>query len=133
MQLPGDTASYRKAVKFGRYVTRRLKRAKLDVLTQSAHSATADLKQAGRAWEDAADDIEDTIADRDASDADLDTAAQEFRHALASPSVNAVRERPYTDIFPNGIEYYTAAPLDEEVRRYGELRERIIAHLPETE
>jgi hypothetical protein len=41
-----------------------------------------------------------------------------------------VKGAPYTLLYPDDIGYYTAAPLDEEVQRYGELKSRHEEHLP---
>jgi hypothetical protein len=48
------------------------------------------------------------------------------RLTLASRGLDATKQSPYTNIFPEGIGYYIAAPLDKEVQRYGELRSRLI-------
>jgi hypothetical protein len=88
------------------------------------------LREAGRAWEDADDAIQDALADRDGADDDLDIAAQGARNTLAGRGVEAVTQAPYTDIFPEGISYYTAAPLDQEVKRYTEFKKRLAEHLP---
>lgn len=130
MQLPAATSSYLSRVRFGRYVARRLRRAKLPQLAEDASSVTSALREAGRASEDAGDAIQDALADRDAADDDLDTIAQETRASLAGRSPTAIKESPYTDIFPLGITYYTAAPLDEEAKRYSELKKRLAEHLP---
>ena len=89
------------------------------------------LRAKGRAWEDAEDGVQDALADRDSADDSLDTMAQEGRHTLAGRSVSAAREEPYTLIYPEGIGYYIAAPLGEEVVRYTELARRTSEHLPE--
>lgn len=130
MQLPAATSSYRTRVRYGRYVARRLRRAKLGQLADDATAVTNGLREAGRAWDDTEDAVQDALADRDAADDDLDVAAQEARNALAGRGLKAVQEAPYTDIFPKGISYYTAAPLDEEVKRYSELAKRLTEHLP---
>lgn len=130
MQLPSTTSSYRTRVRFGLYVARRLRRAKLGQLAEDAAKVTRAVKEAGRSWDDTDDDIQGALADRDAADDDLDLIAQEARHALAGRSLAAAREAPYTDIFPDGVSYYTAAPLDEQVKRYAELKGRLAEHLP---
>jgi hypothetical protein len=133
MRLPAKNSHYSHRVHYGRYVARRLRRAKR--LTQAAdvETSTALINQRGREWEDAEGPIQDAIADRDAADDDLDIIAQEARHNLAGRSVDAAQKAPYTHIFPDGIGYYTAAPLDQETKRYGELRQRILEHLPDTD
>jgi len=69
--------------------------------------------------------VQDARADRDGADDDIDDIAKESRGKLAGRSVDAVRKAPYTQIFPDGIDYYTAAPLDQEVARYGQLITRL--------
>ena len=91
------------------------------------------LRELGRAWEDSDDANQDALADRDGADDDLDAIAKDARANLAGRSADAVKKAPYTQIFPEGIAYYTAAPLDEEERRYGELSDRLIEHLPKTD
>jgi hypothetical protein len=130
MQLPQDTAAYTKRVSFGRYVLTRLKRAKLTDQANTVEAKNNQVKVAGRAWEDTDESIQDALASRDADDDALDNTAKDFRFALASRSRQAAKESPYTNIFPKGIEYYTEAPLDEEVDRYQELITRTEAHLP---
>lgn len=113
----------------GRYVARRLKTAGLAAQAQQLLALAAAVRTAGRAWEDGHDPVDDAMADRDAADLALDTAAQEARFALASRGMHAVREAPYTDIFPDGIHAYIVAPLDEQVARYRDLVRRVNLHL----
>lgn len=133
MQLPPPTSRYAARVDYGRYVARRLNRAGRAALAKSARAAADAVLAAGRALEDARFEVQDAIADRDAADDALDNGAKDLRHALASRSRTAVRESPYTDIFPEGIEHYTVAALDDEEARYDELRTRVEAHLPAKE
>lgn len=130
MRLPVESTSYRQRVRFGRYVARRLRRAKLQQLAQDAAGATTTLRELGRTWEDADDAIQDALADRDGADDDLDDAAQEARANLAGRSADAVKKAPYTSIFPQGLAYYTAAPTGEEEKRYIELKKRLAENLP---
>lgn len=130
MRLPPANASYHQRTRFGRYVARRLRRAKLHQLAEDALTVTSALREMGRAWDDADDAIQDALADRDAADDDLDITAQNARHALAGRAVDAVKQAPYTDVFPSGIGYYMSAPLDQEVKRYSELKQRLTEHLP---
>ncbi len=130
MRLPAPSSSYRQRVRFGRYVASRLRRAKLAQLAADVAAITAKLKEEGRAEEDTEDATQDALADRDGIDDDLDYAAQEARANLAGRSADAVKRDPYIHIFPNGLAYYTAAPLDEEEKRYGELKHRLVEHLP---
>jgi hypothetical protein len=130
MRLPPPSAHYSQCVRYGRYLARRLRRAKLATLAADVEKATLAVRTNGRALEDADDAIQEAIADRDGSDDDLDGAAQTARAKLAGRSADADRKAPYTLIFHEGLAYYTAAPLDEEVKRYGELKVRLEEHLP---
>jgi hypothetical protein len=94
-------------------------------LAKAVADATTDLKQKGRAWEDAQEVVSERLAARDAADDDLDLEARTLRQRLASRSLNAVNEAPYNSVFPQGIEYYTAAPHGENEKRYKELLERL--------
>jgi hypothetical protein len=91
--------------------------------------ATQDVKTTGRAWEDSDEPIQDAMADRDAADDVLDLTAQQLRTTLAGRALGADKTEPYTRIFPRGVGYYTAAPLDDEENRYGELKLRCQEHL----
>lgn len=134
MRLPEPDASYAERVRYGRYVGRRLRRAKRNTLAADVEAATALVLQRGREWEDAEGPVQDARADRDAADDNLDDIAKENRVKLAGRSADAARKPPYTQIYPDGIEYYTAAPLDQEVPRYGQLISRFNEFLaPEDE
>ena len=130
MQLPHENAHYSQRVDFGTYVVRRLKRAQFTSLATDAALATAAVKAKGRAWEDRREPVQDALADRDAADDALEDKVKDLRANLAGRSASASKEIPYTSIFPQGIGYYTAAPVDEEIKRYTELGERANAHLP---
>lgn len=130
MRLPPASSSYSSLVRYGRYVARRCRRDRLTALATNVETVNAALLDAGRAWEDANGPVQDALADRDAADDELDATAQEVRLKLASVSVDAIKKEPYTQIFPQGIAYYTAATLDQEVARYNELKARITESLP---
>jgi hypothetical protein len=125
MRLPLPSAQYSQRVRYGRYVARRLRRAKRLALATDIEAATLEILKRGREVEDADGPVQEAMADRDAADDDLDTAAQRARNQLAGRGVEAMTTAPYTLIFPQGIGYYTAAPLDEETERYDELRKRL--------
>jgi hypothetical protein len=133
MQLPPGTSHYSARGRYGRYVARRLKRARLAGLAEDATKVTAAVIAAGRAAEDADGPVQDAMADRDAIDDNLDTTAQDSRAKLAGRSADAVKKAPYTQIVPDGIGFYIAAPLDEENARYSLLIQRLEAHLPATD
>lgn len=130
MRLPPSTSSYATFVRYGFYVVRRLRRAKLDTLATDAEKATLAARATGRAWQDADDAIQAAYADRDGADDELDETGQEVRTNLLGRAVGADRAEPYTLIFPDGIGYYIAAPVDESAKRYGELQKRLETHLP---
>ena len=133
MQLPKESGSYVSLVRVAVYTSRRLKRSKHDALAADLILGLTTVRTLGRAWEDTEDDVQGGLADRDAADDGLDDVGQETRLGVASTSVAAVREAPYTQIFPHGIGYYTAAPVDQEVTRFTELKERLVTHLSATD
>lgn len=133
MYLPPASAHYSRRVRVGRYVERRLRRAGRVDLADSVKAATTAVRQCGRLLEDADDPVQEALADRDAADDQLDDLAQDARAALAGRSADAAKKPPYNLIFHSGIGYYTAATLDQEVPRYGELAGRLAEHLPETD
>ncbi|MDC3955849.1 hypothetical protein [Polyangium jinanense] len=130
MRPPDEDAAFSHNVHYGRYVTRRLRRAQRASLAADVEAATLLVLQRGREWEDAKGPVQDARADRDAADDELDSVAQDARANLAGRSADAVKKAPYTLIFPDGIGYYTAAPIDEEKKRYDELQKRLTEHLP---
>ncbi len=130
MRLPNSDAHFSARIRYGRYLARRLRQARFITLAVDVEHATAEVKQAGRALEDAEEPIQDFMADRDGFDADLDFAAQSERNELAGRSLDAVRTEPYKSLFDKGIGYYVAAPLDQENARYRELIARNEQHLP---
>jgi hypothetical protein len=130
MRQPDPDAPFADRVHYSQYVGRRLRRAKRTQLAADVESLTAAVLEKGRAWEDAAGPVQDARADRDAADDDLDDIAKNNRAKLAGRSANAANEKPYTQIFEDGIDYYTAAPLDQQVARYGQLITRFNEFLP---
>ncbi len=131
MRLPKPEAAFSRRVRFGRYVARRLRRAKRAELAAAAREAALAVKVAGRAWEDAEEDIQDALADREGGDDDCDVAAQTIRNALEGRGLDALYSEPYILIFDRPIDYYISAPLAEQVPRYRDLIERCERHLPE--
>lgn len=130
MRLPHADAHYSHRVRMGRYVARRLRKAKFVSLANDVTATTSSVLAHGRALEDTIDPVQEALADRDMADDDLDTAAQTARLSLASRHLGADKEAPYTLIFHDGIGYYTAARLEDEESRYGELKSRLIENLP---
>ena len=115
MKLPQERAGYLVVVKYTRYVARRLRASGRLLLAAELQGQGMALRAKGRAWEDAEDALQDALADRDAADETLDGEAQTARSALAGRGITASKEEPYTLIFGEGIAYYTAATLDQEV------------------
>ncbi len=129
MRLPARNSSYPNRVAFGIYVARRLRIAGHTDLEAIVRTNTLGVFSMGRAWEEASLPVHEAFADRDAADEVLDSYAQEIRAKLGGRGIDAIRQAPFTLIFPDKTVYYTSAPLDEEVKRYQELRERLIEHL----
>lgn len=130
MRLPHVNAHYSHRVRFGRYLERRLRTDKRVTLADDVALCTTNVLTQGRALEDTIGPVQEALADRDAADDALDGVAQAARLGLASRSVGADKNPPYTLIFHDGIGYYTAATLDQEEIRYGELKSRLVEHLP---
>jgi len=130
MQLPPTDVSYTLVVRYGRYVSRRLRREKLTELGSACDTATTLVRDHGRALEDADAPVQEALADRDGADDDLDDIAKAARHKLAGRSLEAAKQAPYTLIFAEGIGYFTEAATGDEVPRYTELESRLTAHLP---
>lgn len=130
MQTPSPSSRWTSHVAFARYVARRLLQSGHGAMATSARAAADAVQAAGSALDDARFNTQDAIADRDGADETLDEAGRDLRHGLASESRDAVKQAPYTAVFPEGIEHVTAAPLDQQVARYSELRARVETHLP---
>ena len=131
MQTPQLSNNHLVFTRYGLYVAGRLKRLKHGDLEQLARDASMSILARGRSREDIALGFQELKAQRDAIDDELDAAAQTARRMLAARAQGADRSAPYTDIFPRGIGYYIAAPLDEQVARYEELIQRLKSFLPE--
>ena len=130
MQLPPTDVSYTLVVRYGRYVSRRLRREKLTELAAACDTVTTQVRDHGRALEDADAPVQEGLADRDGADDDLDALAKTVRHKLAGRSLEAAKQAPYTLIFAEGIGYFTEAATGDEVARYTELESRLTDHLP---
>lgn len=130
MRLPNRSAASENRIAFGRYVARRLRRARLSDEESEVLTVTAALREASATADEAGYLVQDGLADRDASDSDLDDIAKRHRRTLEGRGTTANRERPYTDIYPQGMAWYTEAPLPEQVRRYELLVRRYEEFLP---
>jgi len=129
VQLPKDSSQFNLRTRFGRYVVRRLKCARCDDLAEECEAATRALRDAGRAEEDTEDAVQDALAARDAAGDALAAVVKDARHALAGRDLKAVREAPYTRVFPEGVEHYTLAPQGAIGVRSRQLVQRLVTHL----
>ena len=131
MRLPHEQQAWAGYARYGRYVLRQLRTAKKGSAEQDLRAMHEELKAAGRAWEEAEEAVQDALADRDAADFALDTFAREARMKLANRSLSAAKEAPFTLIFAEGLDHWTAAPLDRVVERFLELGKRLELNLAE--
>ncbi len=133
MRLPKENAGYMNFTSTGAYVAAKLAKAGLRPMAEDVRAASLAIKTANRAWEDAEEPVQVALAERDTAEISLDDATQTQRAALAGRDTNANKEAPYIDIFPDGIDYYTAARLEDIIPRYTHLIERLQKHLPDTD
>ncbi|MFO0744114.1 MAG: hypothetical protein U1F43_00375 [Myxococcota bacterium] len=131
MRLPAASAQTAHRLRYSRYTARRLRRAKLPDDEAEVKAKAADLKAAVAAEAEAEEALQDALADRDAADDDLDDVAKRHRRSIEGRGTNANRERPYIDLYAEGIEYFTSAPIEEQDVRYRLLVKRYGEHLPD--
>lgn len=131
MRLPARTASNAVRLASGRYTARRLRRARLSDEEQEVKNAGLALSEAGAVLSEAELAVSDALADRDAVDDDLDDLCRRHRQAIEGRGVNANKQKPYTDIYPDGVAWYVNAPLAEQVSRYELLVRRYETFLPD--
>ncbi len=131
MKLPPKSASYVRRVHYGRYVAACLRRKGLKAEAKEVEAKTNQVKAAGRRAEDAEEPVETAMAYRDGAVLDVNEKAQNFRLKLASRSLTAHEEAPYSVIFHKGIAYYTGATMDLKEPRYRELVTRVSTALPD--
>lgn len=118
MQLPKKGAGASHHYRFALYTVRQLTLKGHSDLAAPIQEKTVSLLAQSRAWEDACAATYQSYADRDAADEALDALASTARLSLASRSLEADKEPPYTQIFPDGVRWYTRSPMDEEQSRY---------------
>ena len=128
--LPPSASTFR-YVTHARYVAHSLAVAGRREQSQRIRAAADKLRDLDRAVEDQAVLVFELKADRDFADRKGDVVIRDFRHGINARSRDAIKQPPATRIFPDGVEYYTAAPISEQAERYAELEGRIMAHLPE--
>lgn len=131
MRLPQKSASVSLRLSYGRYVARRLRRAKLSPEETEVRTLSDQLSAAEQAESALEEEFSSLLADRDAADDDLDDITKRHRQAIEGRSTNANKERPYTDIYPDGVAWYTASPLAEQASRYELLARRYGEFLPD--
>jgi hypothetical protein len=131
MALPESNAAPIHFVRFGFRVAGKLKRHKLTALEASVLQVSREVLAHQRAFADTSFEGIALRAVRDAIDDDMDEAVRWARLQLAGRTTQAVQEAPYTQIFPQGVGYYTVAPLSAQQTRYTELTVRLVENLPE--
>lgn len=97
MQLPQASAGYRARVRYGRYVLARLQRAKREV--PGLKNSIDRVKHAGRTIEDREEDVDATIAVRDAADDALDAEA----HGQGRTSVERASDEDQSWWYPEAV------------------------------
>lgn len=130
MRLPDETSAEPVYIRYGRYTTRRLQRAGHAALAADLAKVNRDLRSKYRAAQDLEEPVQDALADRDSVDDGMDGATQIARAAIAGRTTNPAADETYTAIFPMGVAWYIAAPLDEQEPRYKALIARVEKTLP---
>lgn len=130
MQLPRPDSTWSRVNGFGVYVAARLTAADRLTQAESARRYTTDVKITARRAEDLSEETIMARANRDASDDRWDSRVQGIRLTLASASLDAVHQKPYTDVFFETTRYYTESPLAEQSARMGEFITRLDTYLP---
>ncbi len=128
--LPASASTFR-FVSHASYVARSLDVAGRREQAARIKTAARKARDFHRAVEDQAILVFESKAERDFADRGGDTVIRDFRHGLNARSRDAIKQAPSTRIFPDGLEYYTGAPISEQVERYAELKERVETHLAE--
>lgn len=128
--LPPSASTFR-YVTHARYVARSLAVAGRREQSQRIRAAADKLRDLDRAVEDQAVVVFELKADRDFADRKGDVVIRDFRHAINARSRDAIKQPPATRIFPDGVEYYTAAPIAEQASRYRYLALQLTTHLAE--
>lgn len=131
MEAFTDSTSIDGRLDKSQYTIGRLRRAKFSDLERPLTGARGRYKAKKRAIEDAGEDVTLAIADRDATDDALDDAGKTAAAAIGGRSPNGRRERPYTDIFPNGIDAVAMATIEETGPAYVDFVDRAVKFLPE--
>lgn len=131
MRLPHKNASVLSRLNYARYTGQRLRRAKLTSEEDEVKALSTAIRQAELAETALEEELTSLYADRDGCDDDIDDVTKRHRQAIEGRATNANKQRPYTDIYPDGVAWYTASPLAEQVSRYELLVRRYGEFLPE--
>ena len=131
MRLPQKTASVPNRLNYARYLGQRLRRAKLTTEEEEVKALSDVLRQAKLAETALEEELTSLYADRDSADDDIDDITKRHRQAIEGRATNANKQRPYTDIYPDGVAWYTASPLADQRSRYELLVRRYAEFLPE--
>lgn len=130
MRQPPLESAFFRYVLYARYLIYRLKRAGRTDDANLIATLLARVKTLGRAWEDATEPVQDYKAERDIADGALDHMARAILHVLSGRSLNARKESPVMDIYPEGLRPYTHATLEDEAATYRLLHSRMGTYLP---
>lgn len=131
MELHGQHTTIRERLDGSLYLIGRLTRAHHEDLAALMTRSRDGYLMRKRALDDAHEPIVLAIAARDSLDDALDDNAQGHAAALRGRAPNAARERPYTDVLPDGIDAVIASSIAETAKAYGELVDRVNRYLPE--
>lgn len=115
----------------GRYACARMRRARQTSLAERLMSQITVLDKCQRAAQEAEYVAAEYRADRDASGDDFDDVASELRLKMAAVSVDAVRIKPYTQVYAEGVGYFVNATIDDNETVMKELATRVHQYLPE--
>jgi hypothetical protein len=133
MQLPDPNASSDEHKRFARYVSRKLRRAKLTALEALIADVLVTLGLRKAAVEAAEDAAIDALADRDGVDDDGDDKVQQTALTIRSRTLNGAKEEPYTLVFPEGVDGVLDLPIAGISAGLRGLGKRLEQHFPETD
>jgi hypothetical protein len=114
----------------GDYTAGMLRRSPHRDLVATVVNATTAMCGADRLWEDASRPVTLAYADRDYVRLTMEETVSNVRHDLAGSSRDAIHERPYTDVLPEGMTEVTRAEVDDVAKTYGLLVARAEKYLP---
>lgn len=130
MELPPKAAKHTHKVRYGYYVIGRLKARKLDELAQQVEQLTHQVRDNTYALEESAGLVQQAVAQRDHFLERLEAATTNFAAALNTMQ-KSFPKGTRAKIFHSGTNYYTAAPLADQEKRYRELVELCESSIPD--